>query len=143
MSCMIWFIICALNTQLYLVCYTAIYSTYSKVCVFFYIPQRKNGSTVQHLCHLSHPRFFHSHLFLQVTRVDGDKLLPYCSQLVQILQLTLHLKSKQGYSLACNLLHHMLRSTALIYPTEYCSIPGGFHWALQDYLPIKVAPKCM
>ncbi|XP_048863845.1 proteasome activator complex subunit 4A isoform X1 [Brienomyrus brachyistius] len=76
-------------------------------------------------------------LLSEVARVDGDKLLPYCSQLVQILQLTLHLKSKQGYSLACNLLHHMLRSTALIYPTEYCSIPGGFHWPLQDYLPVK------
>lgn len=74
----------------------------------------------------------------QVTRVDGDKLLPYRSDLVQILQLTLHLKCKQGYILACNLLHHILRSTALIYPTEYCSVPGGFHKPVSDYLPIKV-----
>ncbi|XP_036402211.1 proteasome activator complex subunit 4A [Megalops cyprinoides] len=76
-------------------------------------------------------------LLSEVTRVDGDKLLPYRTQLVQILQLTLHLKCKQGYSLACNLLHHVLRSTALTYPTEYCSVPGGFQRPLQDYLPIK------
>lgn len=74
----------------------------------------------------------------QVTRVDGDKILPYRSDLVQILQLTLHLKCKQGYTLACNLLHHILRSLALIYPTEYCSVPGGFHQPISDYLPIKV-----
>lgn len=74
----------------------------------------------------------------KVTRVDGDKILPYRSDLVQILQLTLHLKCKQGYTLACNLLHHILRSLALIYPTEYCSVPGGFHQPISDYLPIKV-----
>ncbi|MEQ2278314.1 Proteasome activator complex subunit 4B, partial [Xenotaenia resolanae] len=76
-------------------------------------------------------------LLSEVTRVDGDKLIPYRSDLVQILQLTLHLKCKQGYILACNLLHHILRSTALIYPTEYCSVPGGFHQPVCDYLPIK------
>lgn len=74
----------------------------------------------------------------QVTRVDGAKILPYRSNLVQILQLTLHLKCKQGYTLACNLLHHILRSSALIYPTEYCSVPGGFHQPISDYLPVKV-----
>uniref|UniRef100_A0AAQ5XT79 Proteasome activator Blm10 mid region domain-containing protein n=1 Tax=Amphiprion ocellaris TaxID=80972 RepID=A0AAQ5XT79_AMPOC len=76
-------------------------------------------------------------LLSEVSRVDGDKILPYRSELVQILQLTLHLKCKQGYTLACNLLHHILRSTALIYPTEYCSVPGGFHQPVSDYLPIK------
>uniref|UniRef100_A0A8C7K2J1 Proteasome activator subunit 4 n=1 Tax=Oncorhynchus kisutch TaxID=8019 RepID=A0A8C7K2J1_ONCKI len=76
-------------------------------------------------------------LLSEVTRVDGDKILPYSTQLVQILQLTLHLKCKQGYTLACNLLHHILRSTALIYPTEYCSVPGSFQQPTQDYLPIK------
>uniref|UniRef100_A0A1A7WAV3 Proteasome (Prosome, macropain) activator subunit 4 n=1 Tax=Iconisemion striatum TaxID=60296 RepID=A0A1A7WAV3_9TELE len=76
-------------------------------------------------------------LLSEVTRVDGDKLLPYHSDLVQILQLSLHLKCKQGYMLACNLLHHILRSTALIYPTEYCSVPGGFLQPVSDYLPIK------
>ncbi|KAA8583909.1 hypothetical protein FQN60_015117 [Etheostoma spectabile] len=76
-------------------------------------------------------------LLSEVTRVDGDKVLPYRSNLVQILQLTLHLKCKQGYTLACNLLHHILRSSALTYPTEYCSVPGGFHQPTSDYLPIK------
>ncbi|XP_061602006.1 proteasome activator complex subunit 4A isoform X1 [Cololabis saira] len=76
-------------------------------------------------------------LLSEVSRVDGDKILRYRSELVQILQLTLHLKCKQGYTLACNLLHHILRSTALIYPTEYCSVPGGFHQPVGDYLPIK------
>lgn len=76
--------------------------------------------------------------FTQVTRVDGEKLLPYRTQLVQILQLTLRLRCKQGYSLACNLLHHVLRSMALTYPTDYCSVPGGFNRPLSEYLPIKV-----
>uniref|UniRef100_A0AAY4C4F7 Proteasome activator subunit 4 n=1 Tax=Denticeps clupeoides TaxID=299321 RepID=A0AAY4C4F7_9TELE len=76
-------------------------------------------------------------LLSEVTRVDGDKLLPYSTQLVQILQLTLHLKCKQGYSLACNLLYHVQRSSSLIYPIEYYSVPGGFHKADKDYLPIK------
>ncbi|KAM9803831.1 proteasome activator complex subunit 4A [Neosynchiropus ocellatus] len=76
-------------------------------------------------------------LLSEVTRVDGDKILQYRSELVQILQLTLHLKCKQGYILACNLLHHILRSTVLVYPTEYCSVPGGFCKPISEYLPIK------
>lgn len=76
-------------------------------------------------------------LLSEVTRVDGAKLLLYRTQLVQILQLTLRLRCKQGYSLACNLLHHILRSMALIYPTDYCSVPGGFNRPLSEYLPIK------
>lgn len=79
---------------------------------------------------------------LQVTRVDGEKLLPYRTQLVQTLQLTLRMRCKQGYTLACNLLHHILRSTALTYPTDYCSVPGGFNRPLQEYLPIKVLQMC-
>ncbi|KAI1887190.1 hypothetical protein AGOR_G00203600 [Albula goreensis] len=76
-------------------------------------------------------------LLSEVSRVDGEKLLPYGAQLVEVLQQTLHVQCKQGYSLACNLLHHVLRSTALTYPTEYCSVPGGFQRPLQEYLPIK------
>ncbi|XP_062859085.1 proteasome activator complex subunit 4B isoform X2 [Trichomycterus rosablanca] len=76
-------------------------------------------------------------LLSEVTRVDGEKLLTYRTQLVQILQLTLRLRCKQGYSLACNLLHHILRSMALTYPTDYCSVPGGFNRPLNEYLPIK------
>ncbi|XP_051507905.1 proteasome activator complex subunit 4A isoform X2 [Myxocyprinus asiaticus] len=76
-------------------------------------------------------------LLSEVTRVDGDKLLLYSSQLVQILQLTLHLKCKMGYNLACKLLYHILRSTSLIYPTDYCSVPGGFQQHTNKYLPIK------
>ncbi|XP_078505604.1 proteasome activator complex subunit 4 isoform X2 [Lissotriton helveticus] len=76
-------------------------------------------------------------LVSEITRVDGEKLLPYREQLVQILSRTLHFTCKQGYILACNLLHHVLRSTTLIYPTEYCSMPGGFDKPLSEYFPIK------
>uniref|UniRef100_A0A2K5P667 Proteasome activator complex subunit 4 n=1 Tax=Cercocebus atys TaxID=9531 RepID=A0A2K5P667_CERAT len=72
-----------------------------------------------------------------ITRVDGRKLLLYREQLVKILQRTLHLTCKQGYTLSCNLLHHLLRSTTLIYPTEYCSVPGGFDKPPSEYFPIK------
>ncbi|KAL4612987.1 proteasome activator complex subunit 4B-like [Arapaima gigas] len=76
-------------------------------------------------------------LLSEVTRVDGAELLAYSTQLLQILQVTLQLKSKQGYTLACSLLHHILRSTALIYPTDYCSVPGGFERPFDTYLPIR------
>uniref|UniRef100_A0A2K5QC34 Proteasome activator complex subunit 4 n=1 Tax=Cebus imitator TaxID=2715852 RepID=A0A2K5QC34_CEBIM len=76
-------------------------------------------------------------LLSEITRVDGRKLLLYREQLVKILQRTLHLTCKQGYTLSCNLLHHLLRSTTLIYPTEYCSVPGGFDKPPSEYFPIK------
>ncbi|KAE8600768.1 hypothetical protein XENTR_v10013403 [Xenopus tropicalis] len=76
-------------------------------------------------------------LLSEITRVDGEKLLPYKEQLVQILHRTLHFTCKQGYILSCNLLHHLLRSSTLIYPTEYCSVPGGFDKPLSEYFPIK------
>ncbi|KAM4771368.1 proteasome activator complex subunit 4 [Rhinophrynus dorsalis] len=76
-------------------------------------------------------------LLSEITRVDGEKLLPYKEQLVKILQRTLHFTCKQGYTLSCNLLHHLLRSCTLIYPTEYCSVPGGFDKPLLEYFPIK------
>ncbi|XP_053568667.1 proteasome activator complex subunit 4 [Bombina bombina] len=76
-------------------------------------------------------------LLSEITRVDGKKFLPYKEQLVKILQRTLHFKCKQGYALSCNLLHHLLRSSTLIYPTEYCSVPGGFDKPLTEYFPIK------
>ncbi|XP_063047941.1 proteasome activator complex subunit 4A [Engraulis encrasicolus] len=76
-------------------------------------------------------------LLSEVTRVDGDKLLPHRAHLLRTLRVTLHLKCKRGYSLACNLLYHTLRATALIYPTEYCSVAGGFSRPLNQYLPIK------
>uniref|UniRef100_A0A672S8A5 Proteasome activator subunit 4 n=1 Tax=Sinocyclocheilus grahami TaxID=75366 RepID=A0A672S8A5_SINGR len=72
-----------------------------------------------------------------VTRVGSDQLLLYRSQLVQILQLTLHLKWKQGYNLACKLLYHILRSMSIIYPREYCSVPSGVQQHSDTYLPIK------
>ncbi|NXE38917.1 PSME4 protein, partial [Ptilorrhoa leucosticta] len=62
-------------------------------------------------------------LLSEITRVDGKKLLLYREQFGKILQRTLHLTCKQGYILSCNLLHHLLRSATLIYPTEYCSVP--------------------
>ncbi len=34
-------------------------------------------------------------------------------------------------------------STALTYPTDYCSVPGGFNKPLQEYLPIKVLWMCL
>ncbi|XP_068596993.1 proteasome activator complex subunit 4A [Brachionichthys hirsutus] len=76
-------------------------------------------------------------LLSEVIRVEGDKILPYRLDLVQVLQLTLHLKCKQGYTLASKLLYHTLRTLALIYPTEFCSVPGGFQQPINDYLPIK------
>ncbi|XP_006004010.1 proteasome activator complex subunit 4 isoform X2 [Latimeria chalumnae] len=76
-------------------------------------------------------------LLSEIARVDGDKLLPYGEQLVKILHRTLHLTCKQGYTLSGYLLYHLLRSSTLLYPTEYCSVPGGFDKPLSEHFPIK------
>ncbi|XP_043911057.1 proteasome activator complex subunit 4 [Protopterus annectens] len=76
-------------------------------------------------------------LLSEITRVDGEKLVFYKKELVNTLQRTLHLTCKQGYTLACNLLYHLLRSTTLTYPKEYCSVPDGFNKPLSQYFPIK------
>ncbi|KAG9484281.1 hypothetical protein GDO78_009934 [Eleutherodactylus coqui] len=101
------------------------------------ITQLTSNEDVLHEEELDKELLWNLQLLSEITRVDGEKLLPYKDQLVKILQQTLHFTCKQGYTLACNLLHHLLRSSTLIYPTEYCSVPGGFTKPLSEYFPIK------
>ncbi|XP_044145613.1 proteasome activator complex subunit 4 isoform X2 [Bufo gargarizans] len=101
------------------------------------ITQLTSNDDVLHEEELDKELLWNLQLLSEITRVDGAKFLPYKDQLVKILQQTLHFTCKQGYTLSCNLLHHLLRSSTLIYPTEYCSIPGGFTKPLSEYFPIK------
>ncbi|XP_030051703.1 proteasome activator complex subunit 4 isoform X1 [Microcaecilia unicolor] len=101
------------------------------------ITQLTSNDDILHEEELDKELLWNLQLLSEITRVDGEKLLPYREQLVKILQQTLHFTCKQGYILSCNLLHHLLRSTTLIYPTEYCSVGGGFDKPLSEYFPIK------
>ena len=82
---------------------------------------------------------------LQIVRCDGEVLLPYQSQLLEVLQLTLHLKCVQGYELAGQLMRHILRALTLYYPLDYRSIADSFDRPVSEYLAINVGyivPEC-
>ena len=75
---------------------------------------------------------------LQIVRCDGEVLVPYQSQLLEVLQLTLHLKCVQGYELAGQLMRHILRALTLYYPLDYRSIADSFDRPVSEYLAINV-----
>ncbi|CAL1599788.1 unnamed protein product [Knipowitschia caucasica] len=72
-------------------------------------------------------------LLSEVSRVDGQQLLQFRSELEKVLRLCARVHCKRAYTLACSLLEHILRSLSLIYPTEYRSTASGF----STDLPIK------
>ncbi len=74
----------------------------------------------------------------QCIRVPGIYLMSYLSSLESVLEKTLHMASKDGYSLGCSILRYLLRATTLTFPMEYRAIPEGYDRPLEEYLPIKV-----
>lgn len=63
----------------------------------------------------------------------------YKNQLLEALQLTLHLKCVQGYELAAQLLRYILRALTLHYPLDYRSIADSFDRPVSEYLAINVS----
>ncbi|XP_061414922.1 proteasome activator complex subunit 4 isoform X2 [Lethenteron reissneri] len=96
-----------------------------------------NHEEVQQEEELDKELIWNLQLLSEIVRINGAEVLPYRGQLESILKRTLWLKNKQGYTLAGKLLQHMLRSATMIYPTEYCSVPGSFNQPLSEYLPIR------
>lgn len=73
----------------------------------------------------------------QLVRCDGSALLPFKAELLEILQLTLHLKCIQGYELAGQFLRYLLRALTLIYPLDYKSVPGSLDRPFTEWLAIN------
>lgn len=71
-------------------------------------------------------------------RCNGEVLVPYKDQLLEVLQLTLHLKCVQGYELAAQLMRYILRALTLHYPLDYRSIADSFDRPVTEYLAINV-----
>ncbi|XP_013086715.2 proteasome activator complex subunit 4-like [Biomphalaria glabrata] len=72
-----------------------------------------------------------------VVRCEGSSLLPYQSELVEVLRHTLKFKSIQGYEIAGQLLKYVLRSLTQIYPLEFRSVDKDFDRPLNEYLPLN------
>jgi len=75
---------------------------------------------------------------LQVVRCEGSCLLPYKSQLLAVLKLTLHVVCKEVLTLSCVLLKHLLRVLTLIYVNDYRSTTSDWDLPLSQVLPIRV-----
>lgn len=73
----------------------------------------------------------------QIVRCNGEVLVPYKDQLLEVLQLTLHLKCVQGYELAAQLMRYILRALTLHYPLDYRSIADSFDRPVTEYLAIN------
>lgn len=71
-----------------------------------------------------------------LVRCNGQELLKYKDSLLEIIQLTLHLKCVEGYELVGQLIRYILRALTLHYPLDYRSISGSFDRPVQEYLPI-------
>lgn len=72
-----------------------------------------------------------------VVRCDGSKLLPYTSELLDVIDKTLKLKCTQGYEIAGQLLKFVLRALTQTYPLEFRSVDHDFDKPLTEYLPLK------
>lgn len=74
--------------------------------------------------------------------VDGlSGLLPYVPQIVQVLDRTLHLTCREGYSIAAKLLNHLLLSLTWVRPLELRSLNHSYDKHVKNYLPIRVSLK--
>ncbi|XP_062621766.1 LOW QUALITY PROTEIN: proteasome activator complex subunit 4B-like [Saccostrea cucullata] len=73
----------------------------------------------------------------QLVRCNGEALLPYKDQLLEVLQMTLHLKCVQGYELSCQLMRYTLRALTLHFPLDYRSVAGSFDRPVSEYLAIN------
>ena len=74
-------------------------------------------------------------------RLNGAALVPYKNQLLQVLDISLHLKCQEGEALSAVLLQHLLRSLTLIYALDYKTSPNDWNQPLDQYLPIRVCTK--
>lgn len=65
-------------------------------------------------------------------------LVEYVPQITQVLTLTLHLKSREGYHLSGSILRYLLKYLGITIPSEYRSMPHKWDVPLSEFLPIRV-----
>ena len=72
----------------------------------------------------------------QLVRCNGQELLKYKDNLLEIIKITLHLKCVEGYELIGQLIRYTLRALTLHYPLDYRSTAESFDRPVTEYLPI-------
>ncbi|VDI21300.1 proteasome activator subunit 4 [Mytilus galloprovincialis] len=73
----------------------------------------------------------------QLVRCNGAELVKYKDNLLEIIELTIHLKCVEGYELTGQLIRYTLRALTLHYPLDYKSIAESFDRPVTEYLPIN------
>lgn len=76
-------------------------------------------------------------LLAEVINCRGDHVLQYSAMLERILDRTLHMTCKEGFTLASQLLHNMLSIVSRTWPTEYRSTTEDYDKHVSQYLPVR------
>ncbi|GFN96540.1 proteasome activator complex subunit 4 [Plakobranchus ocellatus] len=87
--------------------------------------------------HLDNAFMWNLLILSQLMRCDGVQLLTYKSELLDVIQASVHLKCVQAYEMAGQLLRFLLRSLTQIYPLEFCSVEQDFDQPFENYLSIR------
>lgn len=66
-------------------------------------------------------------------------MLQYSDMLERILDRTLHMTCKEGFTLASQMLRHMLSIISRTWPKEYRSSTVDYDKHVSEYLPIRVS----
>lgn len=73
-----------------------------------------------------------------MVRCDGDVLLAYKDDILELLNLITPMKSKEIYMSVSQLIEHLLMSLSFIYVCEYEKDRDILDQPLNEYLPIRV-----
>ncbi|XP_032233646.1 proteasome activator complex subunit 4 isoform X2 [Nematostella vectensis] len=73
----------------------------------------------------------------EVVRSKGTDILEYRHELVRALKSTIHLKNKEGATMAAKLLENLLRPLSHIYPLEWKSVLEDFSKPVTEHLFIR------
>ena len=76
-------------------------------------------------------------LLSECVRCVGTFILPYLEDIKKVLRKTLHLTNKDGYTMACYILRHILKSLTMIGPTDFKSSSKGYDLPLSEYQPFR------
>ncbi|XP_047484565.1 proteasome activator complex subunit 4-like isoform X1 [Penaeus chinensis] len=76
-------------------------------------------------------------LLSELVRCSGMHLVEYVPQITQVLTLTLHLKSREGYHLSGSILRYLLKYLGITIPSEYRSMPHKWDVPLSEFFPIR------
>ncbi|KAK4321981.1 hypothetical protein Pmani_007247 [Petrolisthes manimaculis] len=96
-----------------------------------------DNEEIQNEEHLDDELLFNLLLLSELVRCSGCYLVQYVPQISQVLQRTLHLKSREGYHLAGSVVRYLLKYLGVTMPSEYRSLPHSWDLPLADSLPIR------